>query len=85
MFSNDDDIELTPEEQNEVFEFLDNIDEAIMRSLDRGISYAVIAGAMQAKVAQLYLAHHDPDIEGFEHLLQSTLDDLKSRPSWDDL
>lgn len=78
-----DDDDLTDDEIKKLYQFIDTMDDAIIRSLENGVSYAIIAGALQAKVAQLYLANDDPDFEGFEFLLTTVLEDFKSRPKWD--
>lgn len=83
MTSQDPDNEdLSPEEETILFEFLDQVDQAIMIALTQGIDQGIIAGALQARITQLYTFGHDPDFEGLEHLLTTVLDQIKTRPSW---
>lgn len=76
------DPDLTPEEEETVLEFLDQVDESIITAMSMGLEYGIIAGALQARITQLYTFGHDPDFEGLEHLLTTVLEQIQDRPSW---
>ncbi len=64
-------------------EFLTAFDTLCVAALASGFTAPALAGAVLARVQHLYLADGSADIEGLVRLLQYSIDNLNSRPSWD--
>jgi hypothetical protein len=64
-------------------EFLQAFDLLAMAAMTTGLTPAALSGAILARVQHLYLADGSADIEGLVRLLQYSIDNLNSRPSWE--
>jgi hypothetical protein len=78
----DQDSEFTPEEEEILVKFLDQVDQAMITAMNAGLCIGSIAGALQARITQIYTFGHDPDFQGLEDLLTSVLEQIQQRPDW---
>ena len=64
-------------------EYLNLVDAASHAAMLMGLQPAELAGALLARVQQLYTLGPEPDLDGLERLLEYSLEQLKNRPRFD--
>lgn len=62
---------------------LSELDQLFMEYRSEGVSSAMIAGTLLARVGHYYLVDDPADLEGLESLLEYALSSIKGRPRWD--
>ncbi len=84
MNSNEDDFELSEEETEALLEFVDNVDELLIGTIESGmLELDYMADVLMNRIEHLYLMRETPDFDGLEDLLHFTMDRIADRPSWD--
>ena len=66
-----------------VEEFLNIVDASSHAAMLMGVKPAELAGALLARVQQLYTLGPDPDLPGLERLLTYSLEQIRNRPKFD--
>lgn len=84
MIDDEDDFDLSEEETRSLLEFVDNLDDLLLGTVESGlVALDYMADVLMNRIEHLYLMQESPDFEGLEELLRFTMDRIADRPSWD--